>query len=187
MEASQNSRATFSDQWAEFIAQFETWAHQDPRDTLDTLRMRYRWYSKPWALRLVVLCTEVIMARGGKGARESVPSRGTGWTTFVDIPLGDVSLDDVENAYADYTVWLDRTQEVVLSGHRVSFAYNPQNDVVTCSLTGRVEGGLNEGLTLTSYADNWVTALSLSLYKHFQLADGNWRKYAANKAVRRFG
>lgn len=127
------------------------------------------------------------MARGKGAAKQPSTAKGSNWTEFVDIPLPDGAWDDVMRSmgkFDEVQAWL---QDIVASGHRVSFSYNSQNDSTICSLTGREGCGANEGKTLTSYADGWYTALQVALYKHYVLAEQDWSKAGTTSQRPRFG
>lgn len=127
------------------------------------------------------------MARGRGSKVEASGRESSGWTTFIDLPLEGHSIDDVLGRYGAPDQLFDALGQVLETGHRVSLAYNYQNDSVTASMTGKGDGCPNVGLTVTSYAEDWVTALQVAMYKHFVIAGGHWEKNAKSVTRGAFG
>jgi len=127
------------------------------------------------------------MARG-RGSKQGDSGRGdSGWTKFIEISLEGHSIDDVLAKYGSPDQLFDAIGQLLETGHRVSLTYNYQNDSVVASLTGRGEDCRNDGMTVTSYAEDWVTALQVAAYKHFVVAAGAWEKHAKTRTQGAFG
>jgi len=105
-----------------------------------------------------------IMA--AKGTRKRNPVK-KGEYTFVRVNL---TKEDKQACAA----WFDKSadmldkkmQEMLESGHKVSFSYNETNGNVTCTFTGKPEESVNEYRMLTSFASSWWQALATNLWKH---------------------
>jgi len=84
---------------------------------------------------------------------------------------------------AEAKAWFDKNadtldkamQDVMESGHKVSFSYNETNRNVTCTFTGKPEESVNEYKMLTSFASSWWQALATNLFKyHVIFPKGVW-------------
>lgn len=165
---------TFEQEWAEFVTYMRGRVVSDPRKLFLSMAAMDRHRNKRWALQLVNLTMEEVMARGkgatGKGAQEKVWSG----SDFVTINLGGVEIGTVRAAYTDDAKVWEQLEHLVLSQYKVSFSFNPASNAVLCSMTCRAEDDPNEGKTMVSFAGGWYDALLVALYKHHVIAKGDW-------------
>ena len=117
---------------------------------------------------------DAIVVRGKGQPKPAVKPKTGQWTQFVDIPLAGASWADIQEAFPDLDSCHDALAELIVDGYRVSFAYNPQSNAITCSVTCKAAGNPNEGKTFTSFAASWASALEIALYKHYVIAEGSW-------------
>lgn len=130
---------------------------------------------------------EVIVARGKSNAKATPANARAAWTTFVEIPLGNVSWEDIHKAYGAADAAFDAVQELLLDGYRMSFSFNEQSDAVICSVTCKAEGSPNSGKTFSAFAATWTDALITALYKHFVIAGEVWTGDQSSVQRPRFG
>jgi len=165
---------TFSQQYREYMAYIEVGAQLNWRRWLKVATMLDKGEKHDWFLQVLSNLGGDGMARGRATSKgEKLPATGQ-WTVFVDIPVSPEAWADIEAAYGNSDVLVDQVERFLSEGYRLSFSYNPQTDAVTCSMTCRNEASGNNGKTVTSFASNWVTALQVSLYKHYVVSEGDW-------------
>lgn len=127
----------------------------------------------------------MVRSTGKKNTTEKVKS--TWNTTFVDIPLHDVSEDDIFGQFKSTEDVYEAVAELLESGYRLGFTYNPQNDAFICSITCKDETSPNANQTFTAFAGAWFESLLVALYKHRVVAAGVWSKGASQMTKSRFG
>lgn len=128
-----------------------------------------------------------VVARGksGKQAANGTPSSWN--TTFVDIPLGGVSEDEIWGHFATEDELFNAATALLESGYRIAFSYNGQNDAFICSVTCKGDDSPNVGCTFTAFAGSWHEALIVALFKHTVVAGGVWRGKGSKAERPRFG
>lgn len=102
------------------------------------------------------------------------------WGGYVDIRLDE----DQKTAFYlwqrdhEEEVWTDFA-EIVGSGFKFGLSYDSDGDYYTATLTaaGKHLMGLENRYCMTARAPEWQTALSLLLYKHLEIAHGDWGTY----------
>lgn len=127
----------------------------------------------------------VVRPTGKKSTKEKAKPAWN--TTFVDIPLHDVSEDDIFGQFKSTEAVYEVVAELLESGYRLGFTYNPQNDAFICSVTCKDENSPNANQTFTAFAGTWFESLLVALYKHHAVAAGVWAKGASKVAKSRFG
>lgn len=118
-----------------------------------------------------------IMATKGTRKRRAIAK---GEYTFVRVNL---TKDDKTACAA----WFEKAgdtldkamQDMLESGHKVSFSYSEINGNVTCTFTGKPDESVNEYRMLTSFASSWWQALATNLWKHNEFFKGGvWEDIA---------
>jgi len=97
------------------------------------------------------------------------------WGGFINIKI-------TESEKADFEVWwaAHRTEcwqaldDLMGQGMKVSFAYDHENECYTCSFTGKGWETCTSRWCMTTRAGELEEVIALSLWKHFELADGDW-------------
>lgn len=114
-----------------------------------------------------------IMAKKGTRNRKQIKK---GEYTFVRMSLTADEKKECAAWFEKSAETLDRKlQDVIESGHKISFSFNETNQNVTCTFTGKPDESVNEYRMLTSFASSWWQALATNLWKnevYFQ--DGVW-------------
>lgn len=130
---------------------------------------------------------EVMVARSKNNGTTTKAGSKAQWTTFVEIPLGASSWEDIHKAFGDADSSFNAVQELLESGYRLSLSHNDQSDAVICSVTCKDEGSVNAGKTFSAFAGSWTDALITALYKHFVIAEGVWSGDGSTVNRPRFG
>ena len=105
---------------------------------------------------------------------------------FVDVKLTAEQKADflsVKERYADSVRWL---QDFADDGYRVGVTWSGEHQSYTVSLTCRDEKSPNNGLCMTSFAGDLVTAIALAVYKHCVVTDEQWLS-GADSGTEAFG
>lgn len=118
---------------------------------------------------------EFEMARG-KGRSVGKAQANSGYTEFVNYAMPQDAIDKVGEEFPDVDSITQGVTALLEAGYRIGFSYDFQRQNYICSLTCRNAESVNEGKTLTSFADNWIDALRATLYKHFILLEMDWLK-----------
>lgn len=113
-----------------------------------------------------------IMARGTKKAAEDT-SR-VGMPRFVDVKLTREDRAAFLQENDDPAVLVQRLQILCDHGYRVGCSWSGETQSYTVSLTCRNPESANDGLCMTSFAGELVTAVRLALFKHEFVTAGLW-------------
>lgn len=111
--------------------------------------------------------------KGEKNVGSTAPSKAT-WSGFANVKLSEADkLAIKQNPYDEHDFW-EALAKVLLTGHKISLSWDAKANSVVCSFTGAFENSPNAGLSLTSTGKDIVTAINVSLYKHFDKTNGTW-------------
>lgn len=180
-------RLSFDEQWKELMASWERQLHDDPVAWFVSFRRMERNRNRYWCVRLLNMWEGEMMARGGKKGSGGDVKKAGGWTQFVDIRVGE---DDVAALRAAHWTGEDVSNMVARllgEGYRLSFSYNAQNDTTNASMTGKTEDNPHEGKTLSAFHSSWYDALTLLLWKHFEVAGEDWDSVAVSRGRDLYG
>lgn len=128
-----------------------------------------------------------MMTRSKANGKPAEKQKATWNTTFVDIPLTGQTEEEIYGHFKSTEGVYEAATELLESGYRLGFSYNPQNDAFICSVTCKDESSENANQTFTAFAGSWFDALLVALYKHRVVAGGVWSKGASQKVGARFG
>lgn len=120
----------------------------------------------------VCLIEDFNMARG-KG-KSGDAGNGAAMPRFVDIKLSQEQKAEFLRTHYTVEELLTFLQSAADDGYRVGCAWNGESQAYTVSMTGRAEGNPNNGLCMTSFAKDMLTAIGLVCYKHTVVCDENW-------------
>lgn len=121
-------------------------------------------------LGVYVLEGWLLMARS-KGRGEGVAN---GLPKFVDVRLSPEQRAEFASSVFDSDEITRAVFGLVAEGYRVGIGYSGEHGSFTVSLTGRDTGTVNDGLCMTSFAGDALTAVALAVYKHMVVCGGVW-------------
>lgn len=130
---------------------------------------------------------EIISMSRGKQAQGSKGGSDSQWTTFVDIPLVGVTAKEIDDRYGSWDDFDSDLASLLASGYRVGVSYNTGNTAFIVSVTCRDDSSVNAGCTFTAFAGDWYTALRVALFKHYVVAQENWRGAGSERTNAHFG
>lgn len=175
------------DQWRELEVSMLRAAELDPIGQFRHLYTMHKWSNASYVLRVLNYTIGAMMARGKGKEIPETSSQQNGWTKFVNIPVQGLEWKEVVNLYGSGDQLVDAVSGLCQVGYRFGLSYNPQTDAFICSVTCKDPGSPNSGCTFTSFASTWYEALMLSVYKHFQVAGGDWLSKGGDVQLPMFG
>lgn len=108
------------------------------------------------------------------------------WQGYVNIDIPESRHDELErfasddkHVYAQYTAML-------YGNYQIKTYFDTYNDAIKCVATCYDPESVNFGYALSSYADDWYTALAVMMFKHFEYSQTDWSSVSAKK-IKRFG
>lgn len=174
-------------EWNEYMQyQYATQA-VDPKSWYRAFLRENRYKAKNYVLRLLNAYGDAIMARGKKLQPAQTNRATNAWTEFVDVPMSGVEMQDVVDAYRVDDTMYDAVVNLLQTGHRLSFSYNPSNDAIIVTVTCKNVDSPNNGKTFTSFAGDWHTGLMVALYKFENILPENWAELSAKSNKPLFG
>lgn len=120
----------------------------------------------------VCLIEDFNMARGGKSAKTT--DKTGNMPRFVDVRLTPEQREEflsVKDRYGDSARFL---QSLADDGYRVGVSWSGEHSAYTVSVTCRDPRSPNNGLCMTSFAGDLITAIALAVYKHVIVAEEVW-------------
>lgn len=133
-----------------------------------------------YCMELTNWCTHDEIARGirmTKKKKKGKEDKTAEFIGFVNIQLNT----ERKKAFAKWgKSWEDVItlfSELVLDDYRVSFAPANDGNAVQVSLTCRDKQDPNAGYCMTSRAPTWQDALTVAMWKHYDLCQRDWTEY----------
>lgn len=182
-----SQRMSFDEEWEEYIESERRHMGADPRGWFVSFARQHRHRDRRWVCFLLNEWEDTHMARGSGSGKNGGRAGGDAWTTFVDIRITSEDWEEMNATPYSPEEMSDDVSTLLTRGYRLSFSYNQQNDATIASLTCKAEGDVNEGKTLTAFAQGWLDALRLVLWKNEHIARGNWSKAAKERGGAVFG
>lgn len=110
-----------------------------------------------------------------RGAKKEGSNAYQGMPKFVDVKLSQEQKAAFVANEPRPAAWLvDRMQQLVFAGYRFGCSWSGEHQSYTVSITCRAEESPNDGLCMTSFAGQLLTALRLAIYKHDEVCLGKW-------------
>lgn len=126
------------------------------------------------------------MARKSK-SKSSVDSSPAGkysiaptadWGGFINVRVTDEQKAEFEGWWLQHrTECWGALDDLMGEGMKVSLAYDAENQCYSCSFTGRGWESSTKRWCMSSKAGTLDEVIALALFKHFELAGGNWGDY----------
>jgi len=101
-------------------------------------------------------------------------NKWAGYASYMHVSSDHFS--KAKKQYSDLSLAGKKVEELVHAGYSVSFSTKEfeGSNAVVCKFTGTYTDD-NKGVTLSSFAATFESALALNLYKHFEMCDnGIW-------------
>jgi hypothetical protein len=112
-------------------------------------------------------------ARQGKARKNGLSEYTGSWVGFVDLPLTDTEKEHLQ-AFApdDYPSFDAFLASVLEDGYKFSVVRDEKHACVIATLTGKGEGCVNAGYSLSARGPDFVGAVLVLWYKHVEICDG---------------
>ena len=100
--------------------------------------------------------------------------KDTSWKGFANVPFNAEARGRYEQWSITANALYQAMEDVIAKGYRFTFSYDATNQASQCSITCQNDKDANAGYTLTSRGPTWYDALSVGLFKHLVLTEGEW-------------
>lgn len=175
------------DLYQQAIDYYAAMAREKPRECLlELYKVAWTWKGRAVLVPLNII-GGLVMARGKQGAKQNGAVKATWNTTFVDIPLTGYTWEQISEQWGVPEEVVELATSLLEDGYRLGFSYNPQNDAFICSVTCKAEESVNNGCTFTAFAGSWFEALVAALFKHYVVAQEQWRSVGGSVSKASFG
>ena len=126
-------------------------------------------------------------ARQGKERSNGLKNYSGSWVGFVDLVLTNEEKEHLSSMgfedYPDMRVFLERVLE---DGYKVSLVTDEKHSCVIMTLTGKGEGCVNAGYSLSARGPDLLGALLVLDFKHRVLCDeGRWSGHEEGRSVQK--
>lgn len=111
------------------------------------------------------------------------------WGGFINIRISDSQRDDFHDWEAANATHIAAYHEDLLyQGIKTSFAYDDENQAFIVTFTGRLVDMVQSRYSVSSRAATLLQSLSLAVYKHVVLAEGDYIRFSSGvKQFMQFG
>lgn len=111
------------------------------------------------------------------------------WGGYLNLRLTEEQKDQFEQYMLERAAEVcDRTDELLVVGFKISITFDAENDSYIASLTGALLPSMPDTLfCATARAETLARSWLLLVFKHFEIADGDWDDYLPRtNSLRRF-
>lgn len=105
---------------------------------------------------------------------------------YININIHESQYPAVEKFMSDdKSIWHDFTT-MVSTGYTFKFYYDGNSEAYKVVVTCFYNESPNFGYSMSAYGNDWFTALAAVLFKHVEIADGDWSSFSST-TNRKFG
>lgn len=108
------------------------------------------------------------------------------WQGYVNIDLPEKEHSKLEKFATDEKHVFAQWTAMLYGNYQIKLYFDDYNDAIKCVATCYNHEDVNFGFALSSYADDWYTALAVMMYKHFEYSQTDWSSVSSKK-IKRFG
>lgn len=161
-------------EWLDLASYWTTSFETDGRKALSGFLYFNRYKHTPGYLMVLNRGLHHMATKGKAPATNKTAVSNASFTTFVNVNIPAHMKDGVRAYLADPQQFVTAVSDLLESGYRVGVSYDEKRDAMIASLTCRRMGDANEGKTLTAFAQTWPEAITVVLFKHFEVCNQVW-------------
>jgi hypothetical protein len=161
-------------EWIQLSAYWDDRFVQDGARALSSFLYFYRYKHTPGYLSVLNRGLHTMATKGKAPASNKTAASNTSFTTFINVSVPAHMKDAVRGYLADPAVFVTAVSDLLEAGYRIGCSYDDKRDAMIASLTCRKTGDANEGKTLTAFAQTWPEAITVVLFKHFEVCNQVW-------------
>lgn len=99
------------------------------------------------------------------------------WRGYVNVHIPAEMIPKCEGYLSTSDqVFMDMNQTII-DGYNFKIRYDDERKQFICLITCYAIDSPNHGYGLSSYADDWFTALAVATYKHLYVTKTDWQDY----------
>jgi hypothetical protein len=114
-----------------------------------------------------------------KNVSKNYPKVFDGSLRFLNQKLTADEKDVFELWFADPAKCDGAVTEALHTGYKLTIQHQRDTDAFNGLLFPPRDGGINDGLCISSKSANWYKAVAMCVFKHTVLAKGNWAEHYA--------
>ena len=112
-----------------------------------------------------------------KNVGKTYPKSSNWNLKFLNQKLTHLEKESFEDWFADTAKCDIVFTKALHEGYKVSVQWQADNEVFNALLYPPKDGGINDGMAISSKSNNWYKAAAMSVYKHAVLAKGDWNSF----------
>jgi len=107
--------------------------------------------------------------------KRPTPNKPAEWGGFIELRL----TDEERTQFAQFNELFQWTfiDDILADEIKLGISYDTQSETYLATLTSEKHAGTNLRCVLTARANSWEKAVSLALFKHLNLLEGDWGQY----------
>ena len=161
-------------EWLQLASYWDERFAQDGASALASFVYFYRYKHTHGYLSVLNRGLHTMATKGKAPVSNKTAVANTSFTTFVNVSVPAHMKDSVRGYLADPTAFVTAVSDLLEAGYRIGCSYDDKRDAMIASLTCRKAGDANEGKTLTAFAQTWPEAITVVLFKHFEVCNQIW-------------
>ena len=108
------------------------------------------------------------------------------WKGYVNVGITEALVPDLEKFVADEKAVFEQYNLMLVTNYQIKLYYDDYSESLKCVAVCHQHDDPNFGLALTSFAEDWYTALAVMIFKHTEICDKDWSS-AKSVTVKKFG
>lgn len=108
------------------------------------------------------------------------------WKGYANVGITEPDVSGLEKFVADEKQVFSLYNQMLVTNYQIKLYFDDYTESIKCVAVCHQPDDPNFGFALSSYAEDWYTALAVMIYKHHTICDRDWDN-ASSKTLRKFG
>lgn len=108
------------------------------------------------------------------------------WKGYCNVGITEPDVSALEKFVSDEKTVFAEYNQMLVTNYQIKIYFDDYSESMKCVAVCHQHDDPNFGYALTSYAEDWYTAIAVMIFKHLKLCDKDWDN-ASSKTLRKFG
>lgn len=119
-------------------------------------------------------------------AKKETKDKGYVFKGYANISIPEKLESNVASFSANIEEIYMQMNAALIKGYTIKAYFDDKSECFKATLTCMNMDDANGGYSMSAFADDWMTAIAVALFKHIHIAEGDWTAYQQS-TVKRFG
>lgn len=108
------------------------------------------------------------------------------WKGYANVGVTEAVVPDLEKFVSDEKRVFSEYNKMLVTNYQIKLYFDDYSESIKCVAVCHQHDDPNFGYALSSFAEDWYTALAVMIFKHIVICEHDWDN-ASSKTLRKFG